>query len=141
MVRPSRLVEFMLLEHFHFSIDNISFSVDRTSVVLVAQVFNGCLLPFFSALLLLCLNDPQFMGHSPQPVPANILLILSVIITMFLANNSIIQKIFGGLLMSTSSPTLIRLVLSFVVALIEFTVFILTTSLRKDLFLSIPWLK
>ena len=111
--------------------------MDRTSVVLVAQVFNGCLLPFFSTLLLICLNDPQLMGHSPQPVWNNILLILSVIITMFLANNSIIQKIFGGLLAQTSKPTPIRLLISLLVAFLEFILVLVATSLGKDIWNSL----
>ena len=111
--------------------------MDRTSVVLVAQVFNGCLLPFFSTLLLICLNDPQLMGHSPQPVWNNILLILSVIITMFLANNSIIQKIFGGLLAKTSKPTPIRLLISLLVAFLEFILVLVATSLGKDIWNSL----
>ena len=44
--------------------DNTFFlPVDRLVVILVAQVFNGCLLPFFSICLLLCINDEQFMGR------------------------------------------------------------------------------
>lgn len=111
----------------------IQTDVDRTAVVLVAQVFNGCLLPFFSTLLLICLNDPQFMGHSPQPLWNNILLVISVIITMFLANNSIVQKIFGGLLAKTSKPTSIRLLISLLVAFLEMVLVLVTTSLGKDL--------
>ena len=67
-------------------------------MILVAQVLNGCLLPFLSTLLLLCINDPQFMGARPQPLWANCLLVLSVLVTMFLASNVIIQKIFSSLL-------------------------------------------
>ena len=37
--------------------------MDRLVVILVAQVFNGCLLPFFSICLRLCINDEQFMGR------------------------------------------------------------------------------
>ena len=48
------------------SVLNRSFSVDRTYVILIAQVFNGCLLPLFSSCLLLCLNDKQFMAGKPQ---------------------------------------------------------------------------
>ena len=77
---------------------NIIFAADRTLVILVAQVFNGCLLPFLSSLLLICINDPQFMGERPQPVWANVLMVVSVMITMFLASNVIIQKIFSSLL-------------------------------------------
>lgn len=102
-------------------------------MVLVAQVFNGCLLPFFSSLLLICLNDPQFMGRSPQPIWNNILLVISVMITMFLANNSIVLKIFGGLLAQTSEPTSIRLLISLLVAILEILLVLVTTSLGKDL--------
>merc|ERR1719225_357120 len=72
----------------------ISANADRTYVILVAQVFNGCLLPFFSTLLLLCLNEEQFMGERPQPLWANLLLVSAVLITMFLANNVVLTKIF-----------------------------------------------
>ena len=99
----------------------------------MAQVFNGCLLPFFSTLLLICLNDAQFMGRSPQPIWNNILLVISVIITMFLANNSIVLKIFGGLLAQTSEPTSIRLLISLLVAILEILLVLVTTSLGKDL--------
>ena len=81
----------------------VFFPADRTLVVLVAQTFNGCLLPFFSICLLLCLNDPQFMGSSPQPGWANVFLVSSVIITLFLASNVIIQKILGTLLTAVSA--------------------------------------
>merc|ERR1719295_2367834 len=73
----------------------ISANADRTLVILIAQVFNGCLLPFFSICLLLCLNDPQLMGKSPQKGWANILLVVSVTITLFLASNVILSKIFS----------------------------------------------
>ena len=44
----------------------ISCNAPTEGVIQIAQVFNGCLLPFFSTCLLLCLNDPQFMGDTPQ---------------------------------------------------------------------------
>ena len=55
------------------------------------------MLPFFSTCLLLCLNDQQFMRTSPQPLWANLCLVTSVLITMFLANNAIVEKIFASL--------------------------------------------
>eukprot|EP00088_Acartia_fossae_P052510 TRINITY_DN5933_c0_g1_i2.p1 TRINITY_DN5933_c0_g1~~TRINITY_DN5933_c0_g1_i2.p1 ORF type:complete len:522 (-),score=114.63 TRINITY_DN5933_c0_g1_i2:342-1907(-) len=66
---------------------------ERTTVILIAQVFNGVLLPFFSLCLLLCINDAQFMGSRPQTGWANVFLLVSVTITLFLASNVIIQKI------------------------------------------------
>ena len=42
--------------------------MDRLVVILVAQVFNGCLLPFFSICLLLCINDEQFMGRCESQI-------------------------------------------------------------------------
>jgi len=114
----------------------ISANADRTYVILVAQVFNGCLLPFFSTLLLLCLNDEQFMAERPQPMWANLLLMLSVLITMFLANNAIIQKIFGSLLTCEACVT-IRLAAACGAAVLEMCCVIIFTSLRRDLSRSI----
>ena len=111
---------------------HIIFTADRTYVILVAQVFNGCLLPFFSTLLLLCLNDEQFMSERPQPLWANLLLVLSVLITMFLANNAIIQKIFGSLLTCPDCVT-VRLGAACGAAVLEMCLVIVFTSLRKDL--------
>ena len=104
-------------------------SADRTLVVLVAQTFNGCLLPFFSICLLLCLNDPQFMSSSPQPGWANVFLVSSVSITLFLASNVIIQKIFGTVLTAVSA----RLGIAIGVALGVMTVICLVATLGREL--------
>jgi len=114
----------------------ISANADRTYVILVAQVFNGCLLPFFSSCLLLCLNDAQFMKTSPQPLWANIFLVISVMITMFLANNAILSKIFGELLKKISDPTTVRLGISAGAAIVEIFLVALCTSLGRDLWRS-----
>ena len=105
----------------------ICVSVDRTGVILVAQVFNGCLLPFFSTCLLLCLNDQQFMGTSPQPLWANLCLVTSVLITMFLANNAIIEKIFASLALTP------RLGIAAGAAAVEIFLVCIFTSLGRDI--------
>jgi len=110
----------------------ISANADRTYVILVAQVFNGCLLPFFSTCLLLCLNDQQFMKASPQPLWANIFLVTSVLITMFLANNALMQKIFGDMLQDIS----IRLAVAVAAAFVEMFLVSVLTSLGKDIWRS-----
>merc|ERR1711920_347483 len=102
----------------------ISANADRTYVILVAQVFNGC--------FLLCLNDQQFMKTSPQPLWANIFLVTSVLITMFLANNALIQKIFGEMLQDIS----IRLGVAVGAAFVEMFLVSVLTSLGKDLWRS-----
>ena len=107
----------------------ISFDPSTVEVIQIAQVFNGCLLPFFSICLLLCINDPQFMRSQPNPVWANIALTLSVTITLFLAFNSIIQNVFGTVLKSNST----KLIISGVAAPVLMITFIFTTSLRKQL--------
>merc|ERR1712203_1021423 len=76
----------------------ISTNVDRLVVILVAQVFNGCLLPFFSICLLLCINDEQFMGRNPQKGWHNIFLVIGVTITLLLASNVIVQKVLSTVL-------------------------------------------
>ena len=63
-------------------------------MILVAQVFNGCLLPIFSVCLLLCINDEQFMGSAPQRLWSNIFLLLSVTFTIFLSGNVLVQKVY-----------------------------------------------
>ena len=72
------------------------------------------------------------MGDRPQPLWANILLVLSVLITMFLANNAIVQKIFGSLLTCPDCVT-IRLAVAAGAAVIEMILVILLTSLKRDL--------
>ena len=111
---------------------DIIFSADRTLVILVAQVFNGCLLPFLSSLLLICINDPQFMGSRPQPVWANVLMVVSVMITMFLASNVIIQKMFVSLLTCPACVN-IRLGAAAGAALLEMAALMAFTSLGPDL--------
>merc|ERR1711892_649195 len=76
----------------------ISTNVDRILVILVAQVFNGCLLPIFSVCLLLCINDHQFMGSAPQKEWSNTFLVISVTFTIFLASNVLVQKVLSSVL-------------------------------------------
>merc|ERR1711872_1179013 len=76
----------------------ISTNVDRILVILVAQVFNGCLLPIFSVCLLLCVNDEQFMLSAPQKGWSNVFLVTSVTFTMFLAGNVLVEKTLSWLL-------------------------------------------
>jgi len=66
-------------------------------IIQIAQVFNGCLLPFLSICLLVCLNDPEFMRTSPQKWWANLSLVLVVMVALFLTCNTVIQNIFGSL--------------------------------------------
>jgi len=111
----------------------ISANADRTQVILVAQVFNGCLLPFFSICLLLCINDKRFMSEKPQKGWSNLFLFISVTITLFLASNVIIQKIFGSLITSVA----VRLLLAVGVAVGGMAILCLATTLGKDLIRSL----
>eukprot|EP00092_Neocalanus_flemingeri_P003800 GFUD01004093.1.p1 GENE.GFUD01004093.1~~GFUD01004093.1.p1 ORF type:complete len:552 (-),score=122.95 GFUD01004093.1:17-1672(-) len=76
----------------------ISANADRTLVILIAQVFNGCLLPLFSTCLLLCLNDKQFMVSSPQSGLANIAMLICVTLTFIFTANVLLQKLVGSFL-------------------------------------------
>merc|ERR1712088_410880 len=112
----------------------IAANADRSLVILIAQVFNGCLLPFFSICLLLCLNDPQFMGSSPQKGWANIFLVVSVTITLFLASNVILSKIFS---LIAGTTVALRLVVALCLALAIITILFLATSLGRQVFNSV----
>jgi len=74
------------------------FNVDRTYVILIAQVFNGCLLPLFATCLMLCLNDKEFMSTSPQSGVANIAMSICVTLTFVFTSNVLLQKLFGSFL-------------------------------------------
>merc|ERR1711892_1126521 len=80
----------------------ISANADRTLVILIAQVFNGCLLPLFSTCLLLCLNDKQFMVSSPQSGLANIAMVICVTLTFIFTANVLLQKLLGSFLTDVS---------------------------------------
>lgn len=107
----------------------ISADAPRVEIILIAQVFNGCLLPFFAICLLTCLNDPQFMSSSPQKGWANIFLLISVTITIFLASNVIIQKIFGHLVDSLY----VKFAIAGGIACVAIGILCCVTSLGKDL--------
>jgi len=112
----------------------IAANADRSLVILIAQVFNGCLLPFFAICLLLCLNDPQFMASSPQKGWANIFLVVSVTITLFLASNVILSKIFS---LIAGTTVVLRLVLALCVGLATMTILFLATSLGRQVLKSV----
>jgi len=107
----------------------ISTNVDRLVVILIAQVFNGCLLPFFSICLLLCINDEQFMGKNPQKGWNNIFLVIGVTITLLLASNVIVQKVLSTVLTEVSY----RLLLALCMALVAITTLCISTSLGGSL--------
>jgi len=107
----------------------ISLDAPRVEIILIAQVFNGCLLPFFAICLLTCLNDPQFMSSSPQKGWANIFLLISVTITIFLASNVIIQKVFGHLV----DGIYIKFGIAGGISLVTISLLCCLTSLGKDL--------
>lgn len=107
----------------------IGMNVPRVKIILIAQVFNGCLLPVFSICLLLCLNDPQFMSAAPQKRWANIFLFLSVSITLFLSSNVFIQKMFGHLMSGVQT----KICIAGSVAVLTMISICLVTSLGKDL--------
>jgi len=92
---PRMLFLGLMLVMVLVSVVVISANADRTLVILVAQVFNGCLLPLFSTCLLLCLNDKQFMVSSPQSGLANIAMTICVTLTFIFTANVMLQKLLG----------------------------------------------
>jgi len=107
----------------------ISLNAPRVKIILIAQVFNGCLLPFFAICLLVCLNDQQFMSNSPQKGWANIFLLFSVTISLFLASNVFIQKLFGHMLDGVHT----KLWIAGGIAISSISLLCSTTSLGADL--------
>ena len=102
-------------------------------MILVAQVFNGCLLPLFSTCLLLCLNDRSLMSASPQSGPANLALVLCVTLTFVFTANVLLQKLLGHLITSVST----RLGLALGMGGLGMTLVCLLTSLGRDIITSV----
>ena len=108
---------------------NLLIAADRTKIIEIAQVFNGCLLPFFSMCLLVCLNDSQFMAKSPQKGWSNLLLLVSVTITFFLASNVVVGKIAGKASISVAA----RLGIALGIAVVIMTLACTLTSLGREI--------
>jgi Mn2+/Fe2+ NRAMP family transporter len=108
----------------------VSSNLPRKTIILVAQVFNGMLLPVFSMCLLLCINDLQFMTAAPQGLGANALLLPSVAITLFLAMRVAVQRLF--LVFGTDGPRAKEWLTLFLCALVIVAVACMT-SLWSDL--------
>eukprot|EP00096_Caligus_rogercresseyi_P015468 TRINITY_DN789_c1_g1_i1.p1 TRINITY_DN789_c1_g1~~TRINITY_DN789_c1_g1_i1.p1 ORF type:complete len:180 (+),score=40.89 TRINITY_DN789_c1_g1_i1:261-800(+) len=106
-----------------------SANLPTVDVILVAQVFNGCLLPFFAICLFLCLNDPKFMSQQPQTWWNNIFLMFSVTITLFLAANVFVHNILNFLVTDEK----IKLGIAGGVAVLAMTILTFTTSLAGEL--------
>ena len=104
-------------------------SVDRTYVILIAQVFNGCLLPLFSSCLLLCLNDRDLMVSRPQTGLANLALLLCVTLTFVFTANVLLQKTVGQFLPSVYT----RLGLALGVGVLAMGGVCLLTGLARDI--------
>ena len=105
------------------------------------QVFNGCLLPFFSICLLICLNDHQFMKGTPQKGWSNVFLFTAVIIILFLTANTMTQNLFGWLVTNahTTEATFeaVKFSLSGVIAVGTMFLLCLFTSLGKNIWKSL----
>eukprot|EP00913_Durusdinium_trenchii_P030515 g28584.t1 len=67
-------------------------NLPRPTVILVAQLFNGILLPVYSLALLFCVTDRRFMGSAPQTRCGNLSLVAAVTVTLILAWRVIIEK-------------------------------------------------
>jgi Mn2+/Fe2+ NRAMP family transporter len=68
-------------------------NADTVAVISLAQVVNGILLPFLASCLFVCMNDPDLM---PTPTLCeNVQLLLSVVVTLLLAWNVVIERVGG----------------------------------------------
>lgn len=65
-ILPRWIYQGIMLSMIIISVIVIAANAPTATVIAIAQVFNGCLLPLFSICLILCLNDPQFMNKKPQ---------------------------------------------------------------------------
>ena len=60
-------------------------AVESGTIIVIVQLINGFILPFYSAILFHIINDPLIMPlESPQGPFSNILLLACVLVTQFL---------------------------------------------------------
>ena len=71
--------------------------VPTISVIQLAQVINGCLLPIIAALLMIALNDHALMRGQPQSLHLNVLMAPCAGMTLFLASVVLLDQSVGRL--------------------------------------------
>jgi hypothetical protein len=71
-------------------------NVSAVVIIVMAQVVNGCILPFFATCLFLCLNDPNVMQAKRQTVWQNIRLFVALFVSWMLATNVLLSNILGS---------------------------------------------
>jgi len=134
---PKKYSQMLMVVMVSVAVVVISCDAPTVKVILIAQVFNGCLLPFFSICLLVCLNDPQFMKQSPQKGWSNCFMVFVVMVTLFLTANTIVQNIFGWVVTdghsSESTFEIVKFSVSGVVSLTVMTSLCVFTSLGEHL--------
>lgn len=137
---PKKYYNGMFIAMVLISVVVISANAPTVQVILVAQVFNGCLLPFFSILLLICINDQELMKASPQKGWANFFLTAMVWVTVFLTSNTIIQNCFGWVVSknyaSNTDFDTVKLIVSAIISIIIMLLLLLCTDLGKNILLS-----
>ena len=69
--------------------------IPAVTIVITAQVVNGCLLPFLAFCLLVCANDSEIMAKAPQTRFANARLVLATAFTMFLACRVVASNLYA----------------------------------------------
>jgi Mn2+/Fe2+ NRAMP family transporter len=65
--------------------------------IIVAQALNGLILPVIAVFLFLVINNPQIMKNSCNPVPANILMTIVVIISLLIGLAGLIRAIAAAM--------------------------------------------
>jgi hypothetical protein len=70
--------------------------VSAETIIMTAQVVNGCILPFIATCLFLCVNDPHVMHAQRQTVWQNVRLFVALFFCWLLATNVILSAIFGS---------------------------------------------
>ena len=104
--------------------------MESGTIIVIAQVINGFILPFYSAILFHCINDPLIMLDSPQGPFSNILLLACVIVTQFLPFFALISFI-------TKASQQLRLLLALGCCLLTTALLLSFTSLWRQVVASV----
>jgi len=92
--------------------------------IILAQAFNGLILPFISIFLVFVVNNSKVMGKNTNSIFANILMAIVVWVTMLIGSLNIIKAISKTIGISIERPDLLFVIVAIIGFLITSTIFV-----------------
>ncbi len=92
--------------------------------IIMAQAFNGLILPFISIFLVFVINNSKLMGENTNSIFANILMAIVVWVTMLIGSLNVIKAISKTIGIKIEQPDLLFIIVTIIGFLITATIFL-----------------